>query len=90
MKCPLPVLYDFFKGKPAGPTASLSFCNMHLSVCKHRTRGWMVESSQSGVLPGKNDRRSKKKVKEIEESNNNDELWALRCARKDMKTGGGC
>lgn len=61
-----------------------------MHVCKHRTRGWMVESSQSGVLPGKNDRGSEKKVKEIEESNNNDEPWALSCARKNMKTGRGC
>lgn len=50
--------------------------------------GWL--SHQSGVLPGRNDRRSKKKVMEIEESNNNDEPWALSCARKNMKTGRGC
>lgn len=64
VECPPGVLYDLFKGKPVCLAAFFSSCNIHLSVCKHRTHGWMVESSQSGVLPGKNNRR-REKVKEI-------------------------
>lgn len=84
-ECPLGVLYDLFKKKPICLAAFLSCCNIHLSVYKHRTHGWMAESSQTGVLPGKkkNDRREKK-VKEIARNNNSDKPWALSFKRKEV------
>lgn len=35
------VLHDLFREKPVCLAAFLSSCNVHLSVCKHGTRGWI-------------------------------------------------
>lgn len=59
------------------------------SVHKHRTCGWMVESSDWDFTRQKNDRTRGKKVKGSARNAGSDKPWALSCTRRKVKTGVG-